>query len=273
MKLINKVEEYWDRRPCNIKHSSKSVGSIEYFNEVEKRKYFVEPHILSFADFKKWKGKKVLEIGCGIGTDSTNFARAGAVLSVVEISEKSLAITKKRLKVFGLSAKCYLGNAEKLSTFVPLAKYDLIYSFGVIHHTPNPNKVFAEIKKYCSEKTEVRVMLYSKFSFKVLWIILRFGKGAFWKIDELMRLHSEAQIGSPVSYCFTLSEIKRLMNGFKIVKIWKDHIFPYKIDKYRNYQYEKVWYFNIMPKIIFRWLEKNFGWHTLIIARYDKQAK
>jgi 2-polyprenyl-3-methyl-5-hydroxy-6-metoxy-1,4-benzoquinol methylase len=66
------------------------VGTREYFDEVEARKYFVEPHIPEFAQFKQWKGKKVLEIGCGIGTDSVNFARAGADLAAIEISEKSL---------------------------------------------------------------------------------------------------------------------------------------------------------------------------------------
>ncbi|MCS6894612.1 MAG: class I SAM-dependent methyltransferase, partial [Bacteroidia bacterium] len=62
---IDNVQKYWDNRPCNIRHSPKPVGTREYFDEVEKRKYFVEPHIPRFAEFPRWKGKKVLEIGCG----------------------------------------------------------------------------------------------------------------------------------------------------------------------------------------------------------------
>src|ERR1700684_258135 len=69
---IDTVKEYWDRRPCNIRHSPEPVGTKAYFDQVEARKYFVEYHIPGFADFKKWSGKKVLEIGCGIGTDSIN---------------------------------------------------------------------------------------------------------------------------------------------------------------------------------------------------------
>ena len=64
---ISEVEEFWDARPCNIRHSKKSIGTKEYFNEVESRKYFVEPHIPVFAEFSKWKGKKVLEIGLTCG--------------------------------------------------------------------------------------------------------------------------------------------------------------------------------------------------------------
>jgi len=58
---ISSVRDYWNERPCNIKHSQSEIGTRIYFDEVEKRKYFVEPHIPDFADFKKWKGKKVLE--------------------------------------------------------------------------------------------------------------------------------------------------------------------------------------------------------------------
>lgn len=73
---IQEVKNYWNSRPCNLRHSTKPQGTKEYFDEVEKRKFFVEPHLVQFADFPSVKDKKVMEIGCGLGTTTINFAKA-----------------------------------------------------------------------------------------------------------------------------------------------------------------------------------------------------
>jgi 2-polyprenyl-3-methyl-5-hydroxy-6-metoxy-1,4-benzoquinol methylase len=270
---IERVKEFWDRRPCNIRHSPKPVGTREYFDEVEARKYFVEPHIPRFAEFPRWKGKKVLEIGCGIGTDTINFARHGAWVTAVELSERSLEIAQKRAEVYGLSDRIrfYLGNAEELSRFVPVEPYDLIYSFGVIHHTPHPERVITEMRHYARSGTTVKVMVYHRYSWKVLWILLTYGKGQFWRLAELVAQYSEAQTGCPVTYTFTKREIRDLLerHGFRVTEIWVDHIFPYRIPDYVQYRYVKVWYFRWMPQPLFRWLERHFGWHICVTATYE----
>src|SRR5260370_42027568 len=115
---IEEVKHYWDRRPCNIRHSPREVGTRAYFDEVEERKYLVEPHIPGFAQFERWAGKRVLEIGCGIGTDAVNFARAGADYTAVEVSEVSLALTQKRFDAFALKGSFCNANAEQLATAV-----------------------------------------------------------------------------------------------------------------------------------------------------------
>src|SRR5215218_5297397 len=101
-KTVSDVQRYWDARPCNIRHSTKPVGSREYFDQVEARKYLVEPHIPGFAQHARWAGKRVLEIGCGLGTDTINFARAGASITAVDLSSKSLELAQQRARVFGV---------------------------------------------------------------------------------------------------------------------------------------------------------------------------
>ncbi|MDD5146089.1 MAG: class I SAM-dependent methyltransferase, partial [Candidatus Pacebacteria bacterium] len=119
---IEEVKKYWNERPCNIRHSQSPVGTKQYFDEVEKRKYFIEPHIVKFAEFEKWRGKKVLEIGCGIGTDNINFARFGAEVTAMDVSENSLDVARQRARVYGLEDKIkfYFSNAEELSKNIPV---------------------------------------------------------------------------------------------------------------------------------------------------------
>jgi len=254
---IDTVKAYWDARPCNIRHSTKPVGSKEYFDEVETRKYYVEPHIPGFAQFPRWKGKRVLEVGCGIGTDTINFARAGAKVTAVDLSTESLAVAKQRAAVFGLNDQVtfHQADAERLSQTVPVEHYDLVYSFGVIHHTPNPARAAAEIRRYMAAGSEMRLMVYAKNSWK--HIMIEAG------LDQ-----PEAQSGCPVAFTYTDDEVREeLLKGFEILSIERDHIFPFVVEKYVKYEYEIVPWFAAMPRKMFRALEKSLGWHKLVVAR------
>lgn len=268
---VDDVRAYWDARPCNIRHSPSEVGTRQYFDEVEARKYFVEPHIPRFAQFERWQGKKVLEIGCGIGTDTINFARHGANVTAVELSEESLKIAKQRVEVYGLQSRVhfYPGNAEELTKFLPIEPYDLIYSFGVIHHTPHPERIIEQMRHYTHPDSTLKIMVYYRYAWKVLWILVTYGKGQFWRLGELVAKHSEAQTGCPVTYTFTRHEVRELLEkyGFQVTEMWVDHIFPYRIPDYVQYRYIKVWYFRWMPPSLFRWLERHFGWHLCVTAK------
>lgn len=257
MNNIQKVKNYWDTRPCNLRHSNKEIGTYDYFEDVEKKKFFVEPHIISFSDFPTWNAKKVLEIGCGLGTMAINFARHGASYTGIELSEESLKLTKKRFEVYGYNADFYSGNAEELHTFLPNKKYDLVYSFGVIHHSPNPRKIIEEIKEYMHSESILKIMIYAKNSWKNIMIENGFDQ-------------PEAQSGCPIAYTYTNEEARELLNDFEILEMKQEHIFPYEIEAYRKNEYVKVPWFSTMPEDMFNALEKNLGWHLLITAKLKK---
>lgn len=269
-RTIQKVQEFWDRRPCNIRHSSKEVGTRDYFDEVEARKYFVEPHIPRFAEFERWQGKRVLEIGCGIGTDTINFARNGALVTAVELSRRSLDVARQRAKIYQLETRIrfYHANAEELTQVVPIEPYDLVYSFGVIHHTPAPERVLGQIPRYLRPGGTVKLMVYHRYSWKVLWIVLKFGKGRFWQVSKLLARYSEAEEGCPVTFTFTKREMQQLLArySFKVTQMRVDHIFPYCISDYVEHRYKKVWYFRWMPEFLFRGMERCWGWHLCVTA-------
>jgi SAM-dependent methyltransferase len=254
---IEEVKKFWNDRPCNIKHSSKEIGTKEYFNEVEGKKFKSEPHIIDFTNFSSWNGKKVLEIGCGLATVGINFASYGADYTGVELSEESLELAKKRFEVFEQTGKFYSGNAEELSSFVPVETYDLIYSFGVIHHSPHPENIISEIKKYMNENSVLKIMLYAKDSWKNYMIDAG--------LDQ-----PEAQYGCPIAKTYTKQDVLELLDGYEVLSIEQDHIFPYQIEPYKKGEYVKQPWFESMPDKMFGALEKNLGWHLLITAKLGK---
>ena len=250
---IDDVRTYWDDRPCNVKHSEKEIGTQEYFDEVERKRYTAEPHIPSFAGFSNTKGKKVLEVGCGMATEGINYARAGATYTGTDLSIESLDLAKKRFKVYNNKGNFYLGNSEELSSFVPVETYDLIYSFGVIHHSPHPEKIISEIKKYMNKDSTLKIMLYASESWKNYMIEAGYDQ-------------PEAQYGCPIANTYTKDEVRKLLDGFDVT-IEQYHIFPYQIEPYKRGEFVKQPWFEAMPDEIFEVLKKNLGWHLLITAK------
>jgi SAM-dependent methyltransferase len=265
---IEAVRSFWNTRPCNIRHSPKPCGTREYFDEVERRKYFVEPHIPGFAEFPRWRGKRVLEIGCGIGTDTVNFARAGADVTAIDLSDISADVARRRLEAYGLSdrATILVGNAEELPAIVAPQAFDLVYSFGVIHHSPHPGRIIEHVRRYMTAASELRLMVYARISYKLFWIMREEGTWDMSRIDELIARNSEAQTGCPVTYTYTDDSARALLDGFRILDLRKAHIFTWELDAYKRYEYRKApeWA-NVSDAELAR-LERELGWHLLVRA-------
>ena len=250
-KSIENIKDYWNNRPCNLNHSKLEKGSREYFDEVEAKKHFVEPHILKFADFSNCNNLKVLEIGCGIGTAAVNFIRSGANYTGIELSDESLKLTKQRFNVYSLSGELYNINAEEDISFLGLNSFDLIYSFGVIHHSPNPEKIIGNVYKLLKPNGVFKLMLYAENSWKKMLID---------KEEE----QYEAQNNCPLAYTYTNEQVYKLLENFRNINIFQTHIFPYKIEHYKNNIYIKEDWFNSMPEKMFKILEEKLGWHLCI---------
>lgn len=250
-KSIDDIKNYWNIRPCNLNHSKLEKGTCEYFDEVESKKHFVEPHILKFADFSNCNNLKVLEIGCGIGTAAVNFIRSGANYIGIELSDESLKLTKQRFNVYSLSGELYNINAEEDISFLGLNSFDLIYSFGVIHHSPNPEKIIENVYKLLKPNGVFKLMLYAENSWKKMLID---------KEEE----QYEAQNNCPLAYTYTNEQVYKLLENFRNINIFQTHIFPYKIEDYKNNIYIKEDWFNSMPEKMFKILEEKLGWHLCI---------
>lgn len=258
MNKLNKIsKQYWNNRPCNINHSKKKFLTKEYFDEITKKRYFVEPHIKKFANFNNYKNKNILEIGFGIGTDAIQFLKHGANYNGIELSNKSYDITKKRIELFNYSKKSILINDEAenlLKHFSSKNNFHLIYSFGVLHHSSSLSKCLNVIHKLMNKNTICKIMLYAKNSYKY-----------FLMKENLLRY--ESQKGVPVIDFYNQSDIKKIFKKFEIINIKQDFIFPYKIKPYKKNKYEKINHFKFMNKKVFNTLSKNLGEHLLITLK------
>lgn len=270
MPSINDVYTFWNDRPCNIKHSSKSEDTVEFFDEIAKKKYTSEYHISDFIDSGRWKNMKVLDLGSGIGTNAIQFAKAGANVTCIDLTERGISLCKKNFDLHDLSGSFYQGNIEELDTILPadqLNSFDLIWSFGVIHHTPNPKKAFEQLSKFLKESGEFRCMLYSKISYKLFWLMHE-NKWSFNNSSSLIQTFSEAQTGCPITYTYTFNEIKDLLpNDLFVEKIWKDHIFCWNIEEYKKNNFVVDDTFQNIDEHFFNQLKQELGWHTLFIAK------
>lgn len=147
--------------------------------------------------------------------------------------------------------------------------YDLVYAFGVIHHSPSPSRILEEIRRhFVSDGSLLKVMVYHRRSWKVLTILLKEAHGAVWRLEEAVARHSEALTGCPVTYTYTRRSAAALLAaaGFTVRQSRVEHIFPYRVRDYVQYRYVKVAPFNVLPRVVFSALERRLGWHLCLTA-------
>lgn len=253
LNIEDKIRRYWNTQPCNIKHGQSELGTPTFFKEVSERRYRVEPHIAEFAGFHLWAGRRVLEIGCGIGSDAEEFAKAGAEYVGIDLSEQSVALCRQRFDVLELEGEFHVKDASK--SFQDLGTFDLVYSYGVIHHFPGIGKIIDNVHEVLNPGGEFRFMVYAKNSWKYAMI----QKG----LDQF-----EAQAGCPYAQAYSKDEIHQLLDsGWHIERLRQDHCFMYNVDAYKQGRYALEPWFEAMTEAHRQAVREYLGWHLLVKAK------
>jgi ubiquinone/menaquinone biosynthesis C-methylase UbiE len=191
------VKEFWEQEACGERY-----GSAQ-----DRVRYELEPEILDFANFDSAAGLRVLEIGVGMGADFLRWARAGAVATGVDLTERAVTLTRRRLAEENLTGQALVADAESL----PFAdgQFDLVYSWGVLHHTPSPAHALHEAQRVLAPGGALKIMLYHRQSWVALAAWARF---CLLRGNPLASLRTAvSHVESPGTHAFTPGEVSALL--------------------------------------------------------------
>jgi len=207
--LKEQVRGYWNQQACGTDAAASEKFTRAYFDEIEAYRYEAEPYIHSFAQFSRYHGKKVLEVGMGAGTDFLQWVRAGAEAHGIDLTQESVDHVERRLAVYGLhAAQVQPGDAEAIP--YPDNTFDLVYSWGVIHHSPSTTRALEELVRVTRPGGEIKVMVYNRHSLHAFY---RWGKFALLRgrpwmtLGDVLYHHME----SAGTKGYTLAEIRAML--------------------------------------------------------------
>ena len=288
--LKERVRAFWQAHPCGTKFSDAEIGTREFFARIEAHRYAKEWHIPEAADFAGARGLRVLEIGCGLGTDGVRFAKAGADYTGIDLTDAAIELARKRFELSGLRGELRVSDAENLD-FAD-ESFDLVYSHGVLHHTPDIARAVSEIHRVLKPGGRAIVMLYHRdsYNYRVGIRILRRAGARLLKSESGLKLvhrmtgepidslREHARIvkastngylssdeflsqstdgaGNPLARVYSRREARELFKDFREVKL-------------RAYFLNKRFIpliGNLLPRSIESALASRWGWHLWIYA-------
>lgn len=207
--LKERVRNFWQENPCGTKFADAQPGTRRFYELVEEHRYRTEWHIPTAANFAGSKGLRVLEIGCGLGTDGAQFAKAGAVYTGVDLTDAAIDLAKRRFEQFNLPGNFCTADAERLE--FETNSFDLVYSHGVLHHTPDTAAAVSEIHRVLKPNGRAVVMLYHRdsYNYRVNISLLRRAGAHLLKSEAGLRLVN-LLTGEPTA---SLSEHARMIRS------------------------------------------------------------
>lgn len=211
------VRAWWNQQACGTQFAVSEKSTPAYFAEIEETRYRLESYIHSFAQFTRYRGKKVLEVGVGAGTDFVQWVRAGALAYGIDLTAEAIAHTRRRLELEGLQAMD-LRQADAEHLDCPGDSFDLVYSWGVIHHTPDPFKALSEIVRVARPGGEVKVMIYHRCSVAAFmtWLRCCVLRGRLWQSVSYAIAN---YVESPGTRAFTRREARAMLEALPLEDI------------------------------------------------------
>lgn len=260
-----RARQQWTGDPCGAKYAAQyQFATREFFDEVERNRYQeYAPWMPSVMGFNDFAGARLVEIGCGMGTDLLQFARGGAHCTGVDLTPRSIEISRLHFDLYQMRADFVLTDAEHL----PFAdeSFDVVYSNGVLHHTPGTAEAIREVHRILKPGGTAKVMLYHRHSF-YYWseIILHRGllRGHFLRghsPEEIMSRYVEySETGArPLVKAYSRKQARALFAPFREVKIEVEQMIRKELSVLNPLVSDKL----------FQSLRRKMGWNVIITAR------
>ena len=247
---ISEIREYWNNNIHDAGVATHPAGTPGYFKDLEAYRFSKLDYLPRLVNFSAYSGKRILEVGCGVGIDLLRFAQAGAEVVGVDLSKVAIDLARRNFALSRLQAELHVMDGEALE--FTSESFDVVYSHGVLQYTSEPAKMILEIYRVLRPGGEAILMVYNKFS----WLNL---------LSFISRVELEHQ-DAPALRKFSVGEFKRMLAPFSKVSVIPDR-FPVKTQLHHGWKaalYNEVFVrsFNLLPR---SWVQP-FGWHLLAFA-------
>jgi SAM-dependent methyltransferase len=245
------VRAYWNARIHDLEMTSQPVGSRGFFDELDDYRFDKLAYLPKVVDFNGFRGQRLLEIGCGVGTDLVRLARGGARVVGLDLAETAVSLARQNLAAHGLCGSVMVGDAAALP-FADAA-LDVVYAHGVLQYAPDPRRIVEEAQRVLKPGGTAIFMVYNRVS----WLR---AMSAITKVDLE---HEDA----PVLRLYSIPEFRNLIRGFSATTLVPER-FPVKSRLHKGWKatlFNSVFVgaFNAIPRPLVR----RFGWHLMAICR------
>ena len=244
---IDEVRDYWNRHIHDLEITRHPVGSRGFFDDLDQYHFEKLHHLLRLVPFDGYRGRPVLEVGCGAGVDLARFAKGGADVTGVDLAPSAIVLARANFEQQALQGRFEVADGERLP--FPDNSFDMVFAHGVVQYTANPRQLVEECRRVLKPGGAAIFQVYNRVS----WL------NALSKLMKVGLEHDDA----PNLVKFSIGELRRLVGGFKDVKIVAER-FPVKSRLHGGwkgavYNGLFVGMFNLLPRPLVR----RFGWHLL----------